>query len=373
MTQTAAQDERSPSEISFAASNLVKKDLVSRRDDADTKDRGGFPPTPPPENEFTPGKPVRANTVAAPGRETPGMQGGRSMSIRDQERRDQSQSRAGSERGDRGDPRGLEPGYGPPRRAQTSAVPEPRRAYSARNAPPSTSSRSGSIRGDRPPMRDLERDRSQMREPRREQSRRRNDYADEIESNPYNDDLYDMYGSERREPSVAPSRRGPGSVRRQQSTRRYEDDEYASDAYEGSSFDEEEAFEMLDSRSVRSGSSRRLDVKKVSKAALSQNSGTTEINFFQIKIKAHGEIDTRMIIITTGVDYAEFVQRLQEKFGYRKNVRCKIQDEDGDGMISLSDQEDLDNAISAAKRLARRERSEFGRLEVRLFFPSDAE
>lgn len=265
MTQTAAQDERSPSEISFAASNLVKKDLVSRRDDADTKDRGGFPPTPPPENEFTPSKPMRANTVAAPGRETPGMQGGRSMSIRDQERRDQSQSRAGSERG--GDPRGLEPGYGPPRRTQTSVVPEPRRAYSARNAPPSTSSRSGSIRGDRPPMRDLERDRSQIREPPREQSRRRNDYADEIESNPYNDDLYDMYGSERREPSVAPSRRGPGSVRRQQSTRRYEDDEYASDAYEGSSFDEEEAFEMLDSRSVRSGSSRRPDVKKVSKAA----------------------------------------------------------------------------------------------------------
>lgn len=71
-----------------------------------------------------------------------------------------------------------------------------------------------------------------------------------------------------------------------------------------------------------------------------------------------------MIIITTGVDYAEFVKRLQDKFGFSKSIRCKIQDEDGDGMISLSDQEDLDNAISAAKRAARRERAEFGKLEV---------
>lgn len=71
-----------------------------------------------------------------------------------------------------------------------------------------------------------------------------------------------------------------------------------------------------------------------------------------------------MIIITTGVDYTEFVKRLQDKFGFRKNIRCKIQDEDGDGMISLSDQEDLENAISTAKKAARRERAEFGKLEV---------
>lgn len=84
----------------------------------------------------------------------------------------------------------------------------------------------------------------------------------------------------------------------------------------------------------------------------------------QIKVKAHGD-DTRMIIITTGIDYSEFVKRLQDKFGYKKNVRCKIQDEDGDGMISLSDQEDLDNAILTAKKAARRERAEFGKIDVR--------
>jgi hypothetical protein len=63
-------------------------------------------------------------------------------------------------------------------------------------------------------------------------------------------------------------RRGEGSVRRGPTRRptvkdRYaDDDEYASDAYEGSSFDEDE-FEMLDVRGMRSGQSRRPDVKKV--------------------------------------------------------------------------------------------------------------
>jgi hypothetical protein len=71
-----------------------------------------------------------------------------------------------------------------------------------------------------------------------------------------------------------------------------------------------------------------------------------------------------MIMITTGVDYAEFVQRLKEKFGLRGDIRCKIRDEDGDGMIALSDQEDLDMAISSSKKAARRERAEFGKMEV---------
>lgn len=77
-----------------------------------------------------------------------------------------------------------------------------------------------------------------------------------------------------------------------------------------------------------------------------------------------------MIMITTGIEYNEFVQRLKEKFGFQGNVRCKIRDEDGDGMISVSDQEDLDMAISSCKKAARREKSEFGKLEVCLSRPS---
>ncbi|KAI5843646.1 hypothetical protein BZA05DRAFT_422164 [Tricharina praecox] len=353
MAATAPLDDRPAAEISFAASNLVKADLTSRirAEEApapkDTPsslrgERQAFPPTPPPENEFSANKPMRANTVANMGGQG-GMGGGRSPSTRGRDDKARDESRNRGDQRDRLDPTG----YGPPPRRPTvhAGVPimEPRRAYSSVRgaAQPPVSARSRSVRAPsqqrgEPPQRPADRsDRSQ--------------YSDEYQSNPYNDDVYDLYGAESREPSVAPSRRGLGSVRRGPSRRappssRYEEDEeYASDAYEGSSFDEDE-FEMLDSRSMRSGASRRIEVKK-------------------IKVKAHGE-DTRMIMITTGIEYNEFVQRLKEKFGFQGNVRCKIRDEDGDGMISVSDQEDLDMAISSCKKAARREKSEFGKLEI---------
>lgn len=346
-------DDRPATEISFAASNLVKPDLTSRiraeeapaPKDTSSSLRGErqvFPPTPPPENEFSANKPIRSNTVANIGGQG-SMAGARSPSVRGRDDRARDESRS------RGDPRDrLDPGaYGPPPRRPTvhagAPTVEPRRAYSSvRGAPqqPPMSVRSRSVRAPsqhRGELQSRQADRSD-----------RSQYSDEY-SQPYNEDVYDMYGGESREPSVAPSRRGPGSVRRGPSrrappSRRYEEDEeYESDAYEGSSFDEDE-FEMLDARSMHSGSTRRPEVKK-------------------IKVKAHGE-DTRMIMITTGIEYTEFVQRLREKFGFQGGVRCKIRDEDGDGMISVSDQEDLDMAISASKKAARRERSEFGKLEI---------
>lgn len=69
-------------------------------------------------------------------------------------------------------------------------------------------------------------------------------------------------------------------------------------------------------------------------------------------------------MINANIDFDEFITRLQDKFGYRRKTRCKIRDEDGDGFISVSDQEDLDMAIASSKKNARRERSEFGKLEV---------
>ena len=56
---------------------------------------------------------------------------------------------------------------------------------------------------------------------------------------------------------------------------------------------------------------------------------------------------------------------MQDKFGYEKKIRCKVRDDDdGDGMIGLADQEDLDMVVSTAKQNARRERSDFGKMEV---------
>ncbi|RPB16926.1 hypothetical protein P167DRAFT_479969, partial [Morchella conica CCBAS932] len=301
-SENLATDDRAPTEISFAATNLVNPDLVTSRRKSDTApskegsaasirgaDRQVFPPTPPPENEFSSSKPIRSNTVAGR-RPPPGHLRGQSV--------------------------------------------EPRRAYSTRApapAQPATAQRSRTVRerGDR--------------------------HQDEEGQTQYSEDIYTAYSHER----DTPRRGGGGGSIRRGLTRRgtnsrqerfVDEDEYASDAYEGSSFDEDD-FEMLDNRSIRSGASRRApEVKK-------------------IKVKAHGE-DTRMIMINVNIDFDEFVTRLQDKFGYRRKTRCKIRDEDGDGFISVSDQEDLDMAISSAKKNARRERSEFGKLEVcsRFFF-----
>ena len=136
MTMTTATDDRVPTEISYAATNLVKPDLTSRRKSDDVPapkdtaslrgERQAFPPTPPPENEFAPSKPSRANTVAGMGSDRMGAgsgMGGRSVSVRgrdDAARREQS--RDGRER--------LDPGYGPRRPGAALAMEQPRRTYS---------------------------------------------------------------------------------------------------------------------------------------------------------------------------------------------------------------------------------------------------
>lgn len=268
MTDNAASDDRVPNEISFAATNLVKPDLTSTRRKSDTPpvkegpasgglraERQAFPPTPPPENEFAPSKPMRSNTVA----------GGssRSLSIRSGAPRTRSREEG---RDDRDRVTEDSERYLP--RRPTVRGPEPRRAQSTRTpaaAPATTAQRSRTVR-----ERGHDRSDSQRRRP--------NEYSEEAGENPYSDEIYDSYAGAplRSEPprGELPRRGGGGGSIRRDPTRRganragadrsVDDDEYASDAYEGSSFDDEDEFEMLDARSVRSGSSRRPpEVKKV--------------------------------------------------------------------------------------------------------------
>ncbi|TGZ82166.1 hypothetical protein EX30DRAFT_340055 [Ascodesmis nigricans] len=381
LKQTNATDDRPPNEISFAASNLVRTDLQSRRQSQLNagssytplsnpvsaklrNERPSFPPTPPPENEFTPSKPVRANTVA------PGM-GSRSTGLRNEAQyhdrggpRDQSRDRGRYD---------APEGYGPLRRNQTTHVPsmESRHAYSERSSPrmgaPQQQSRGPPPRGydpRGPPPREYRED------PRLQQQRApsrgpQTDYLDEIQSNPYADDIH-KYGEPRRErdsPRGAPPSQGSqGNVRRgapgsgslnrdQQQNRRGpppaqsrggrydEDEQYASDALEGSEF-EEDGFEM-----VKPTRSVRQEIRK-------------------IQVKAHLNDEIRRILVPANVEYDDFISRLREKFASRKNLRCKVVDEDGDGMITVSDQEDLDMAISSAKKEARRLGVEHGKIEI---------
>jgi len=131
----------------------------------------------------------------------------------------------------------MENDYSPPARRPSVREQPPRRALSSSSR--RNPSRSGTVTS-------------------RHRQERIDEYSDEEDQ--YDDGVYDLYQEPSRHRSTVKrglSRRGTTR------TNRYDDDEYASDAYEGSSLDEDE-FEMLDARSMRSGGSRRVpEPKKV--------------------------------------------------------------------------------------------------------------
>lgn len=111
-------------------------------------------------------------------------------------------------------------------------------------------------------------------------------------------------------------------------------------------------FEMVGSRppqhqlsSRHRHSSRRPEIKK-------------------IRVKVHADSDTRFIMITPTTEYVEFENKIREKFGFKGNLKIKMQD-DGD-MVTLADQDDLDMLVTAAKQVARKENNDMGKTEVRV-------
>lgn len=206
----------------------MKTDLLKNRQSVhilppnlqkDSPKAAAFPPTPPPEKDAN--KVQRSNTTTSRAnsvRRPPDLRERRRDDSRDMEK-------------DREDD------FSPPVRRPTVREQPPRRtpSSSSRRNP----SRSGTVTSRHRPQERIE------------------EYSDEEEH--YEDELYDLYQE--------PPRRG-NTIKRGLShrgttrTNKY-DDEYASDAFEGSSLDEDE-FEMLDARSMRSGGSRRVpEPKKV--------------------------------------------------------------------------------------------------------------
>jgi len=146
------------------------------------------------------------------------------------------------------------------------------------------------------------------------------------------DDINDVYGRQRssgRPRTNTSLRPTPGYISE-------EDDDTATN-----SFDEPE-FEMLSARS--SGRMRRSmpDIKK-------------------IRVKVHAE-DSRYVMVSTPIQFKDFIDQIRNKFGLRQNFKVKIKDE-GD-MITMADQDDLDMAITQSKSDARKEKNEMGKMEV---------
>ncbi|TVY60811.1 Neutrophil cytosol factor [Lachnellula suecica] len=306
------KDDRPTENISYAASNLVKPGLQSKRQQSEPPiGRNVFPPTPPPEAEKS----------TAPG------QMSRGMSVRNgpkpmPAKLNIEKARPNERYEVRDDGNGRSPNNNPPQRRGTS------RTASEPRGPPARQYSS--------------------REPAREASRPapRRRKSDDEEEDEYPGELYDMYRNSRGS--------NPKNGRRQQPRYIEEEEEYASD-YDDGSFDEND-FEMVSntrppprSRATSSsgrGQSRKPDIRK-------------------IRVKVHAE-DVRYIMIGAAVEFPDLVDKIREKFGLRKRFKIKVRDDDmpdGD-MITLGDQDDLEMVVMSVKANAKRERLDMGKMEV---------
>ncbi|KAI1847796.1 hypothetical protein JX265_009224 [Neoarthrinium moseri] len=205
------KDDRPTDNISFAATNLVKPGIQSRRQQSEPPTgRNGFPPTPPPENDKAPQMSRGASVRNGP---KPML-----AKLNIEPARSNSYTKTSSPQNDRGERRG-------PARAPSDARSPPQRGYS-----------------------------------QRDQGRARRSREARDDDGGYPDDVYDMYN-------------GGGDSRGSRQQGRRNQQRYIEEEDEGSDYDsfDEGEFEMVSNRRPGTGSvsgssrgqSRRPDVRKV--------------------------------------------------------------------------------------------------------------
>ncbi|KAK0670650.1 PaNoxR NADPH oxidase activator encoded by the PaNoxR protein [Cercophora samala] len=294
------KDDRPQEALSFAASNLVKPGLQSRRQQSEPPNsRNVFPPTPPPEND-KPAQPSRAASVRNGPKPVP------SRLNLEKSRPSDRYEKASPDEGPRDQQRR-------PSRSASAAAP-PSRGYSQREPP----------------------------------SRRRK----EEEEDTYNDDLYDMYqgGGGSRNSRSQRSNRGGNQPRD-----RYieEEDEEGSD-YDDGSFDEGD-FEMMAPRRPGPGS--------VSGGSKRGSSRRDALRTIRVKVHANDVRYIMVGPAVEFPDFAAKI-REKFNIPSRGQFLIKFKDEDSPELITMVDQDDLEMVMSGVRQNARKARSETGKMEV---------
>ncbi|OQD79120.1 hypothetical protein PENANT_c061G02782 [Penicillium antarcticum] len=317
--------------VSYAATNLVHKNLSSRtrQHSEPPLNRNLFPPTPPPDDRSV-------STASGSGGHSSGHH--RSSSLR---------------------------GVRPPRldldrtgasldRRQEQALTEKPRVGTTRTASePRGPSKQSNMRG--------------FGEPRQwtQQSSHRRNLSDTNTNATYppdqvygHHDQYDPYTSQR---NLANTGWGRGSRHQPPQYIEEEEEEYGSDACDAATLNDG-SFELVNT-AVPGGpnhSSQQRRTRSPTRFSRHANPRRPEIQKFRTKV--HAPDDTRYIMIGPSIEFAEFENRIREKFGFKCPLKMKVQD-DGD-MITMVDQEDLDLLFTSAREVARREGSEMGKMEI---------
>lgn len=373
MVEMAAKDDRPAEQISFAAQNLVKRNLSSRlrREESapPAMGRNVFPPTPPPEAD----KPSH-NSVGSIGL------GGRSTSLRDPTRA------RGPPRQD-SDMSAQDPRPGHLMRANTTNSSSSGRSpameqgswnmgpYPDRTRPPPNRTAS-EPRGPMPP-RGMSADRAQnqrsvpqgsSRDPGaygRPQLFRETTPQRTLASSGEEDTCDDIYQSySRREPSASSNRRATGRRPRQHHQYIDEEDESTEQATINSGeFGGVDSgnFEMMGGQITPTG-------PPPATRASPGRSGSRRPDMKKIRVKVHFNDDTRYIMIGSTIEYGDFESKVREKFSIKSQLKIRMQD-DGD-MITMGDQDDLEMLLHSVKTVARKERNEMGKMEVSILVAS---
>ncbi|EAS29122.3 NADPH oxidase regulator NoxR [Coccidioides immitis RS] len=312
-TLDTSKDDRPPDAISYAATNLVQKNLVgrTRQQSEPPINRNMFPPTPPPDSDkpqsFFGGsssgnlsvKPLRSASV----REPPFPVAQRRM-----------------DDGDRVDAPPVDKlRIGPTRSASESRGPATRPQFPVKARNPNNQPLYRETTG-----------------PRRQNTSTFIPLSEEEDAGA----VYDMYASSEAPRSVYTPR-----YRNTRQPSYPEEDGYESDAYEDDSIGDTQ-FEMIGvppPPGRRPTNSRRSDIKK-------------------IRVKVHADQDTRFIMIGPAIEFGALEGKIREKFGFKSKLKIKMRD-DGD-MVTLGDQDDLDMLLSTARQAARKQGNDMGKLEL---------
>ncbi|KAH2612217.1 hypothetical protein KXW34_002557 [Aspergillus fumigatus] len=316
-----APDDRPAEGISFAATNLVQKNLSgrSRQQSEPPLNRTLFPPTPPPEGDKSITKSPSGGSVGANGR--PGsVRAARPPRLNLDGPGSQPNGRGGADM----------PASDKPRIGTTRTASEPR-------GPPSRYHQRG--------LNAQEADKYFPSQDTGGHKRGTSETNASVPRNGYGEDACEVYTSSR---SMASS--GRRGVPPQQQRYIDEEEEYGGDM--GGAHGARGIYESPGSSQRRTRSpireSRRADSRR------------PDVHRFRIKV--HAFEDTRYIMIGPTLEYSEFEAKIREKFGFRSLLRIRMQDE-GD-MITMVDQEDLDLLLSSATEAARKEGNEMGKMEV---------
>lgn len=316
LSKPESKDDRPADNISFAATNLVKTDIQSRRQQTDPPiSRNGFPPTPPPEERGP----------------------SRGMSVRNG--------------GGRVPPARLNLDTQMASRKYEKAISPQDSATSANSARPTRSASSATSGRAYPSREDIQPAPLQRRptRPIPEDDRYEDNYGAQNQ----------RYGRTSRSSADSRGSRQASASRRRQPRQQYIDEEepMASD-YEDGSFDDEN-FDMMPRPGRRAGTGSVSSSRGASRRP-------AEVNKFRIKVH-HEEV--RYVVVGPAIEFQDFSDKIRDKFALRRKFKIKIKDEDmpdGD-MITMGDQDDLDMALHSARDAAKRQQSDVGKVEVWIF------